>query len=387
MEGTEWTSKLKTFDAYAKTKDDFKIKTSSGAIISISAIVLSTLLVIFSFIDYLQVHTESELTVDHSRRERLSIYLDITFPYMACNLLNVDVMDASGEQQNNVHHTLMKTRLDRNGKDLYSLKETLKAESASMEVLDPNYCGDCYGAPRKVNENGCCNTCDDVIQSYLLSGWSTEKLADFVQCVREKRAEPIDFNSGEGCRIHGNLMVQKVSGNFHIAPGNSFEHPQGGQHVHDLQSVIQHLDKMRFEHQINSLRFGDQVDGVVQPLDNYQRLSDLQGSIFFQYFIKVVPTQVKYLNGSVITTNQYSVTQHERAMQNGQLRFMPGLFFQYDISPMLVVYSQNKKQFSAFLTEVCAILGGIFTIAQFIDAFLFRAEKALQKKNEIGKLN
>lgn len=31
------------------------------------------------------------------------------------------------------------------------------------------------------------------------------------------------LNSGEGCRLVGHLEVNKVSGNFHIAPGISFQ--------------------------------------------------------------------------------------------------------------------------------------------------------------------
>jgi hypothetical protein len=32
----------------------------------------------------------------------------------------------------------------------------------------------------------------------------------------------------------------------------------------------------------------------------------------FQYFVKVVPTRFKYLNGTIFATNQFSVTQYER---------------------------------------------------------------------------
>mmetsp|Transcript_3617 Transcript_3617/g.13099 ORF Transcript_3617/g.13099 Transcript_3617/m.13099 type:complete len:216 (+) Transcript_3617:403-1050(+) len=36
----------------------------------------------------------------------------------------------------------------------------------------------------------------------------------------------------EGCHIHGQPQVNKVAGNFHIAPGRSFQ--QGRVHMHDL---------------------------------------------------------------------------------------------------------------------------------------------------------
>jgi hypothetical protein len=43
----------------------------------------------------------------------------------------------------------------------------------------------------------------------------------------------------------------------------------------------------------------------------------------YQYFIKVVPTQYNYLNGTLLETNQFSVTQHERVISAG-MQGLPG---------------------------------------------------------------
>ena len=37
---------------------------------------------------------------------------------------------------------------------------------------------------------------------------------------------------GEGCNVYGSLEVNKVAGNFHFAPGKSFQ--QANMHVHDF---------------------------------------------------------------------------------------------------------------------------------------------------------
>lgn len=115
--------KLKTFDAYAKTLDDFKVRTNTGALISIVSIVLATVLVISEFYQYMQISVKPELFVDKNRQEKLSIRVNMTFARMPCNLLSLDVMDSSGEQQINVHHDVEKTRIDENGKYIYSIKE------------------------------------------------------------------------------------------------------------------------------------------------------------------------------------------------------------------------------------------------------------------------
>ena len=41
----------------------------------------------------------------------MEIHLNVTFPRVPCELLTLDVMDVSGEQQHGVHHGVTKTRL------------------------------------------------------------------------------------------------------------------------------------------------------------------------------------------------------------------------------------------------------------------------------------
>lgn len=55
-----------------------------------------------------------------------------------------------------------------------------------------------------------------------------------IQCKREGFLQKIKDEEGEGCNIYGFLEVNKVAGNFHFAPGKSFQ--QSGVHVHDLLS-------------------------------------------------------------------------------------------------------------------------------------------------------
>lgn len=57
-------------------------------------------------------------------------------------------------------------------------------------------------------------------------------LFSVVQCKREGFLQKIKDEEGEGCNIYGFLEVNKVAGNFHFAPGKSFQ--QSNVHVHDL---------------------------------------------------------------------------------------------------------------------------------------------------------
>lgn len=43
--------------------------------------------------------------------ERMEIHMNVTFPKLPCELLTLDVMDVSGEQQHGVLHGVSKVRL------------------------------------------------------------------------------------------------------------------------------------------------------------------------------------------------------------------------------------------------------------------------------------
>lgn len=67
----------------------------------------------------------------------------------------------------------------------------------------------------------------------------------------------------EGCQVYGFLEVNKVAGNFHFAPGKSFQ--QSHVHAHNLQSF--YLDNINMTHCIWHLSFGEDYPGIVNPLD------------------------------------------------------------------------------------------------------------------------
>ena len=50
-----------------------------------------------------------------------------------------------------------------------------------------------------------------------------------------------------------------------------------------------------------------------------------------------------------------------------------------------VRYHETKMGFLHFLTSVCAIVGGIFTVSGIIDAFIYHGGQAIKKKVDLGK--
>ncbi|RVW65404.1 Endoplasmic reticulum-Golgi intermediate compartment protein 3 [Vitis vinifera] len=84
---------------------------------------------------------------------------------------------------------------------------------------------------------------------------------------------------------------------------------------------------------------------------------------------------------------QFSVTEHFRNAELGRLQSLPGVFFFYDLSPIKVTFTEEHVSFLHFLTNVCAIVGGVFTVSGILDSFIYHSQKAIKKKIEIGKFS
>ncbi len=54
--------------------------------------------------------------------------------------------------------------------------------------------------------------------------------------------------------------------------------------------------------------------------------------------------------------------------------------------PVQVGIYAHKNSFLHFMTNVCAIVGGVFTVSGIIDAFVYHGDRIIRKKMEMGKL-
>ncbi|KAI9669736.1 MAG: hypothetical protein M1831_007432 [Alyxoria varia] len=441
-------SRFTRLDAFSKTVEDARIRTTSGGIVTITSLLVILWLIWGEWADYRRIQVHPELVVDKSRGEKMEIHMNISFPRMPCSLLTLDVMDVSGEVQAGVMHGVNKVRLAPQSQGGQALeKNTFDIAKTEAPHMDPEYCGNCYGAPAPPNaaKQGCCNTCADVRDAYAQVSWSFGRGDNVEQCEREHYGEQLDQQRKEGCRIEGDIRVNKVVGNFHFAPGNSFS--DGIRHVHDLQNFFMSPEAHTFTHHIHHLRFGPQLNedivarfadggkggasrGVsdmswtnnhLSPLDDSEQSTDERG-YNYMYFVKVVGTTYlplgwdsnsiwnaldntphelielgKYGQGpkGSVETHQYSVTSHKRSLMGGsdaeeghRERIhasvgIPGVFFSYDISPMKVINREKRsKTLSAFLAGVCAIIGGTLTVAAAVDRGLYEGGRRIKKSHD-----
>ena len=176
---------------------------------------------------------------------------------------------------------------------------------------------------------GCCNTCQQVREAYRKKGWAFSVLDDIAQCSKEGFVDSVEDQKGEGCNIEGWLEVPRVAGNFHFAPGKSFQHA----HLVMTNVLTFTMEKWNVSHTIKKLSFGETFPGLTNPSNEGTVKTLKTGTGMYQYYTKVVPTEYNYRNGrKSIVSNQYSATQHFRTITSITSKGLPGLFIFYDIS-------------------------------------------------------
>ncbi|CAN6997501.1 unnamed protein product [Brassica oleracea var. botrytis] len=189
-----------------------------------------------------------------------------------------------------------------------------------------------------------------------------------------------------GCRVEGYVRVKKVPGNLVISA-------HSGAHSFDSS-------QMNMSHVVTHLSFGRMIDPRL--LTDMKRLLPYLGqshdrldekafinqhefgaNVTIEHYLQIVKTEVitrRYgQEHSLIEEHEY--TAHSSITQT---YYLPVAKFHFELSPMQILITENPKSLSHFITNLCAIIGGVFTVAGIIDS-IFHNTIRLIKKVELGK--
>lgn len=211
----------------------------------------------------------------------------------------------------------------------------------------------------------------------------------FAKAPKLRRGENVD-----ACRVYGSLEGNKVQGDFHItARGHGYLEPGGHKHLDH--------GAFNFSHHINELSFGPHYPNLLNPLDKTSDTTD-KNFYKFQYYLSIVPTiftkrrvstksgaldpaaipqpatldftpeDVKKMkqgeipqhisnpklgrDGKSIFTNQYAATSQSREVASNVI---PGIFFKYDIEPILLIVSAKRGSFWGLVVRLVNVISGI----------------------------
>lgn len=204
---------------------------------------------------------------------------------------------------------------------------------------------------------------------------SVEAFTEYVKKVSDTPPgeHPLKYQWHEGCLMRGTLQVNRVPGNFHITA-------KSDAHNFDQKST-------NTSHMINHLSFGGEItDDLwmrvpedvrlnINPLDD-EMFVNHAGHMSHEHYIKVVST--RYQTGSLRGARE--ILGYQMSTSNHQYKSDPNVpeaRFSYDLSPTAVVITQAGRRWYEFLTSLCAIVGGTFTIFSLMDGVIHSLQKRM----------
>ncbi|KAL5151707.1 Protein disulfide-isomerase 5-4 [Glycine soja] len=397
---------------------------------------------------YLSVTTSTQVIVDKSSDgDYLRIDFNISFPALSCEFAAVDVSDVLGTNRLNLTKTVRKFSIDSNlrptGAEFHSepaansIKHDNEVNEESVEgsVVLKTQNFDKYAHQYDPEMDGRiilgrvdCTEDGDLCRSHHIQGYPSIRIFRKGSDVRsnhghhdhesyygdrdtdslvktmenlvaslpsESQKLPLEDKSDVaknterpapstgGCRIDGYVRVKKV-------PGNLIFSARSNAHSFDAS-------QMNMSHVINHLSFGRKVSPRVMsdvkrliPYvgSSHDRLNgrsfinthDLGANVTMEHYLQIVKTEV-ITRKDYKLVEEYEYTAHSSVAQSLHI---PVAKFHLELSPMQVLITENQKSFSHFITNVCAIVGGIFTVAGIMDAILHNTIR-LMKKVELGK--
>ncbi|XP_010500668.1 PREDICTED: protein disulfide-isomerase 5-3 [Camelina sativa] len=189
-----------------------------------------------------------------------------------------------------------------------------------------------------------------------------------------------------GCRVEGYVRAKKVPGELVISA-------HSGAHSFDAS-------QMNMSHIVTHLTFGTMVSERLwtdmkrllpylgQSHDRLNGKSfinqrQLDANVTIEHYLQIVKTEVvsRRSGQEHSLIEEYEYTAHSSVARSYHY---PEAKFHFELVPMQVLISENPKSFSHFITNVCAIIGGVFTVAGILDS-IFQNTVRMVKKIELGK--
>jgi hypothetical protein len=149
---------------------------------------------------------------------------------------------------------------------------------------------------------------------------------------------------------------------------------------------MRHLQgQMNVMHTIHHLWIGEVdfsgdhgYDGELHPINGLEQLDEQ--TQHYEYHLDIVPTifhETASKKGKDERAYQLAISKHKQAIPPGH---MPAAFFRYQLSPITVRFGRERTSFIHFLTYVCAIVGGVYTVAGILNSMFHRAAVQFQRQ-------
>ncbi|CAA7048439.1 unnamed protein product [Microthlaspi erraticum] len=427
------STKIKSVDFYRKIPRDLTEASLSGAGLSIVAALTMVFLFGMELNNYLAVTTHTSVIVDKSSDgDFLRIDFNVSFPALSCEFASVDVSDVLGTNRLNITKTIIKIPIDSHlvatGEEFHSTPDlheinhgddedhgnntysAIHLSAATFERFSHHYDPETdgrilLGSVDCTQETELCKRNDPRVHEHesYYGDRDTESLLKMVEGLlvpikKDIHKLALDAKSDHsasrikkapvsgGCRVEGYLRAKKVPGEIVISAHSD---------AHSFDA-----SKMNMSHFVTHLSFGNYIsERLLTDMKrllpyfgrNHDKLSgkwfvnqgQFAANVTIEHYLQIVKTEVvsrRYgQEHSLIEEHEY--TAHSNVAHG---YYYPAAKFHFELSPMQVLISENPKSFSHFITNVCAIIGGVFTVAGILDS-IFQNTVRMVKKIELGK--
>jgi len=317
---------VQAFDAFPKAKPQYVTKTSGGGKWTVVMLLVSSLLIFSEFTRWWRGHETHTFAVEKGVGHGLQINLDIVLK-MKCDDVHINVQDAAGDR------ILAGDKLDRKPTNWHQWVDKKGVHSLGKDAQGRLITG----------------------EGFHDEGFGQDHVHDIINAAGGRQGKfaktPRLRGEGDSCRIFGSLDVNKVQGDFHITARG-----------HGYQEFREHLDHnaFNFSHIVSELSFGAFYPSLLNPLD--LTVSGTPNHFHkFQYFLSVVPTVYSIDSSNLyrsrtVFTNQYAVTEQSHIVGE---HTVPGIFFKYDIEPMLLTVEESRDSFLRFVVKVVNVFSGV----------------------------
>ncbi|KAL3422554.1 hypothetical protein PVAG01_06710 [Phlyctema vagabunda] len=358
---------VQAFDYFPKAKPQYVTRTSGGGKWTVAMLVVSALLIFSEFKSWWVGREEHTFAVEKGIGHNMQINMDMVVA-MKCMDIHINVQDAAGDR------ILAGETLKR---DPTNWKQWVDARGVHHLGKDAN--------GKTVTGEGWHTFDHD-------EGFGEEHVHDILNAAGNARKSVFGKTprlrngppGGDSCRIFGSFSVNKVQGDFHITARG-----------HGYQEFGSHLDHsvFNFSHIVNEFSFGPFYPSLLNPLDKTFTTTPNHFHKF-QYFLSVVPTvysvgSLDSMSSRRIITNQYAVTEQSHLVGE---RSVPGIFFKYDIEPVLLTVEESRDGFLRFVVKVVNVFSGVlvaghwgFTISEWAVGVWGRRRRARSEGVLTGK--
>ncbi|KAK2877123.1 hypothetical protein FQN49_001397 [Arthroderma sp. PD_2] len=365
-------AKLKTFDAFPKTKPTYTSTSRGGGQWTILIAILCTVLSCSELITWYRGYENHHFSVERGVSQEMQMNLDVVVA-MPCDDVRINVQDAVGD------HILAGDLLTQQPTSWAAWNREVNRQrsggSPEYQILSKE-------DSLRLEEQE-----EDLHVEHVLGEVRRSRKKKFPKAPKLKKSDAVD-----SCRVFGSLEGNKVHGNLHIT-ARGFGYFEWG-HAANPHSL-------NFTHLITELSFGPHYARLLNPLD--KTVSTTSVNFYkYQYHLSVVPTVYTKAghidpnrrslpdpssitakdSKTTVSTNQYAVTSYSQPIQP-RIDAAPGIFFKYNIEPILLIVSQERDSLLALLVRLVNVASGVLVAGGWLFQIGTWAVEAVGKRRRL----